>query len=150
MFNNLSDLYQELIIDHNSQPRNFGVINDASHKAHGVNPICGDDVYVFLEIRYNSIKNISFTGNSCAICKASASIMTDKVKGKKIKDVEFIIQLFHALIVQKDITALKVDSLGKLLAFSGIRNFPMRVKCATLAWHTLCSAMKGINFIKLK
>ncbi len=145
MFDDIGDLYQELIVDHNARPHNFGVIEGVSHKAHGLNPLCGDDIKIFLKVDGKTIEDISFTGEGCAICKASASIMTDEVRGKTLKEAQELFEVFHTLIAEEDISELDVDNLGKLSAFSGVRNFPMRVKCATLAWHTMRAALENKN-----
>lgn len=137
--NDIFDLYQELIIDHSRAPKNFGRLTQKTHHAHGNNPLCGDTVDVEVLVLDNHILDIAFKGDGCAIAKASASLMTEGVKGKSIDDVLGIFAEFHAMLVaESDTTA----SLGKLAAFKGVRQFPIRVKCATLCWHTLVAALK--------
>jgi nitrogen fixation NifU-like protein len=137
------ELYQELILDHGRHPRNFGVPARANHSAEGKNPLCGDHVIVRLEYENDVVKDIGFEGSGCAISTAAASTMTEVVKGKTRAEVEAIFRKFHDLVTgNKDID---LDSLGKLAAFAGVSEFPMRVKCATLAWHTLEAAMEDKN-----
>jgi nitrogen fixation NifU-like protein len=134
------ELYQELILDHGRHPRNFRVPAHANHSAEGKNPLCGDHVVVRLEYENDVVKDIGFEGSGCAISTAAASTMTEVVKGKTRAEVEVIFHKFHDLVTgQKDID---LDSLGKLAAFAGVSEFPMRVKCATLAWHTLEAALE--------
>lgn len=134
------ELYQELILDHGRHPRNFGAPAHANHSAEGKNPLCGDHVIVRLEYENDVVKDIGFEGSGCAISTAAASTMTEVVKGKTRAEVDAIFHKFHDLVTgNKDIDP---DSLGKLAAFAGVSEFPMRVKCATLAWHTLEAAFK--------
>lgn len=138
----LTDLYQEVILDHNRAPRNFGRPADTDREAKGHNPLCGDRLTVYLKVTRNKIVAIGWEGDGCAISKASASTMSEAVKGKSRKDVEKVFQAFHALVTGKAAPAGAKD-LGKLAVFSGVSEFPMRVKCATLAWHTLQAALAG-------
>ena len=141
MFDDVSDLYQELILDHNKNPRNFGKIKHPSHDARGHNPLCGDDMHVYLRIENDLIKEIKFSGIGCAISKASASIMTEALKDKSIEKARFLFKQFHNLVAEEELGSIVEDSLGKLYVFKGVKQFPMRVKCATLAWHTLIAAL---------
>jgi nitrogen fixation NifU-like protein len=136
----LRDLYQEVILDHNRRPRNFGKPNHASHEAHGDNPLCGDKVALFLKIEGGRIADIGFQGRGCAISMASASLMTEMVKGKTIAEARKLFERFHDIVTGKEGGDESVD-LDKLEVLSGVREFPMRVKCATLSWHTLAAAM---------
>jgi nitrogen fixation NifU-like protein len=134
----LQDLYQEVILDHNRRPRNFRVIEDAP-RAEGFNPLCGDRVTVYLKVENGTIKDVSFQGAGCAISKASASLMTESVKGKTIDEVTALFERFQRMITAP--TDAPTESLGKLTVLAGVRQFPVRVKCATLAWHTLRSVV---------
>jgi nitrogen fixation NifU-like protein len=138
----LRELYQELIIDHSKRPRNFRVVEGADRKAEGFNPLCGDRVTVYLELDNGRIKNIGFQGKGCAISTASASVMTETLKGKTLAEVEGLFAIFHDLVTGKPPAGGKTPELGKLAVFSGVSEFPARVKCATLAWHTLNAALK--------
>lgn len=135
----LRELYQEVIFDHNRQPRNFHAMSDADHQADGHNPLCGDQLTVYLHIEDGVVKDVSFVGHGCAISTASASLMTEAVKGKSVEEVEALFHDFHALLTD---TPPERD-FGKLAVLSGVREFPARVKCATLAWHTLHNAIVG-------
>jgi len=138
---NLRDLYQEVILDHNKNPRNFHKMANATRVLEGQNPLCGDHYTLFLKIEKNMITDISFEGSGCAISKASASLMCAILKGKTIKEAEKLFKLFHE-VVTGDIDPIKhLAELGKLAVFSGVSEFPMRVKCATLAWHTMYAAL---------
>ncbi|MFZ1324651.1 MAG: SUF system NifU family Fe-S cluster assembly protein [Candidatus Contendobacter sp.] len=137
--NDLRDLYQEVILDHNKRPRNFRIIAEPTHKADGVNPLCGDRVSVFLDIQDGTIKDIAFQGAGCAISSASASLMTEALKGKKVADVEHLFDAFHN-VVTTDCECPK--GLGKLSVLAGVRDYPSRVKCATLAWHAVRAALE--------
>ena len=137
----LTELYQQLILDHNARPRNFGDMSSCSHRAEGVNPLCGDHIIVQLLIQDNVIQDIRFSGSGCAICKSPASLMTEYLKGKSTELAQQAFSQFRALLAG-DILDVDMDALGKLAAFSGVREFPMRVKCATLAWHTLHAALE--------
>jgi len=137
------NLYQEVILDHNKKPRNFGPLNNASHCAVGHNPLCGDHISVALNLERDCINCISFQGEACAICKASASMMTTAVKGKTIENAEILIKEFLDMATGKlDLT--KPNTIGKLAVFSGISDLPTRVKCAILPWHTLHAAFNSI------
>ncbi len=146
MSSDLRDLYQEVILDHSRRPRNAGVLAGATHQAEGYNPLCGDRFTVFLLVEDGKVRDVSFQGSGCAISTASASLMTESVKGKRIEEAEELFQRMHLLLTGnghaggKD--GGKGNSLGKLAAFSGVREFPVRVKCATLPWHTLRAALR--------
>jgi len=142
----LGDLYQEVILDHNRQPRNFGALPGANRKAEGFNPLCGDRVTVQVEMRDGVVQDIRFQGSGCAISKASASMMTESMKGRTRAQAEALFQEFHRLLTG-DAAAPDPAALGKLVVFSGVREFPIRVKCATLAWHTLRSALENAREI---
>ena len=138
----LRDLYQEMILDHYKRPRNFGVIEDAGHKAEGSNPLCGDEVTVYATVEDGRIVDISIQGQGCAISTASASLMTEAVKGRTEEEVEAIYHRFHDLVTGKEDTSpAGAPDLGKLEVLGGVQEFPVRVKCATLAWHTLRAAL---------
>jgi len=138
----LVELYQEMILDHSKAPRNFGRLDPHTHHAEGYNPLCGDQCDITLTLRDGVIDEVKFTGAGCAISTASASLMTEAVKGKPIENADVLFAKIHHLLTTDDPPA---DDLGKLQVFAGVRNFPMRVKCATLAWHTLRSALRGAN-----
>ena len=142
---NLKELYQEIILEHGKNPRNLGKTENFNKDAKGYNPLCGDKVHVFLKLNENKkIEDISFEGSGCAISMASASIMTDLVKGKEAKEVKEIVNDFLEMIKEKDeinTNLLKDDEKTKLMCLSGVKQYPMRVKCATLSWHTLISAI---------
>ncbi len=137
----LSDLYQEVILDHGRNPRNFRPMADATATAEGLNPLCGDHYHVFLKMDGDRIGDVSFQGSGCAISKASASLMSSALKGKTAAEAEDLFQRFHAMVVEGD--ASKADGLGKLAVLKGVADFPTRVKCASLAWHALHSALRG-------
>jgi nitrogen fixation NifU-like protein len=136
----LRELYQEVILDHNKRPRNFHKLEDANHRADGHNPLCGDNVSIYVLVNDGIIRDISFEGGGCAISKASASLMTSLVKGKSIDEAEKLFGMFHDLVTSSG-PIVDIDSLGKLAVFSGVREYPARVKCASLAWHTLHAAL---------
>lgn len=138
----LRELYQQVILDHNKNPRNFHEMSDATRRVDGYNPLCGDHYTVFLRLDGDTIQEVSFTGNGCAISKASASVMSSTVKGKSKEEAEGLFDTFHKLVTG-DASGLSAADLGRLAAFSGVSEFPARVKCATLAWHTLKSALEG-------
>jgi nitrogen fixation NifU-like protein len=138
----LRDLYQEIILDHNKNPRNYRELPNATRKVDGYNPLCGDHYTVFLELDGETIKDIGFTGSGCAISKASASVMSTTVKGKTREEAERYFDTFHRLVTG-DSTGLSTEELGRLAAFSGVSEFPARVKCASLAWHTLRTALEN-------
>jgi nitrogen fixation protein NifU and related proteins len=143
----LRELYQELIIDHSKRPRNFRVLEGADRKAEGFNPLCGDQVTVYLELDNGRIKNIGFQGKGCAISTASTSVMTETLKGKTLAEAEALFEIFHGLVTGKPPAGGKAPELGKLAVFSGVSEFPARVKCATLAWHTLNAALKDTGAV---
>jgi nitrogen fixation NifU-like protein len=137
----LRELYQEVILDHNKRPRNFGALSEANRHAEGHNPLCGDHITVHLDVEGGVIKGVSFEGAGCAISRASASLMTDAVKGKPVAEAERLFDEFHHMVtsgVDEQVEA----ALGKLAVFCGVREFPSRVKCASLAWHTLHAALE--------
>ena len=136
----LRDLYQEVIFDHYKKPRNCHALADANHVAHGHNRLCGDKLTVYLQVEGDVIKDLSFEGTGCAISTASASLMTDALKGKKIGEAEQLFEQFHHMVTDDDVEP--EPALGKLEVLAGVREFPARVKCATLAWHTLQAALK--------
>ncbi len=138
MNDELQDLYQEVILDHNKRPRNFRVL-DGGRQAEGYNPLCGDRFTVYLQIDNGLIKDVSFQGSGCAISKASASLMTESVKGKSIEEAKATFDEFQKMLTGP--TDAPTDNLGKLTVLAGVRQFPVRVKCASLAWHTLKSAV---------
>ena len=138
----LRELYQQVILDHNKNPRNYREMLSASRKVEGYNPLCGDHYTVFLDLDGGIIRDVSFTGNGCAISKASASVMSSTVKGKTTEEAYRLFEVFHRLVTG-DQGGLSANELGRLAAFSGVSEFPARVKCATLAWHTLNTALKG-------
>jgi nitrogen fixation NifU-like protein len=138
----LRELYQQVILDHNRNPRNFKELADANRKVDGYNPLCGDHYTLFLRLDGDTIRDVSFTGNGCAISKASASVMSSSVKGKNKAEAEKMFDTFHKLVMGED-AGLSEAELGRLAAFSGVSEFPARVKCATLAWHTLRTALES-------
>lgn len=138
----LKDLYQEVILDHNKAPRNFGTLPDANRSAIGHNPLCGDQMTLYVHVGENgTIESIAFQGKGCAIFKASASLMTESVKGKSEASALELFHKFHEVLTGPPDQQADMKSMGKLAVFSGVREFPARVKCATLAWHTLESAL---------
>lgn len=139
----LRELYQEVIFDHNRRPRNFGRLADANRVAEGHNPLCGDNLKLYLKVENGVVTDVAFEGSGCAISTASASLMTEAVKGKPVAEAERLFQSFHAVLVDADDFA-RAD-LGKLEVLAGVKEFPARVKCATLAWHTLHNALAGAS-----
>ena len=139
----LTDLYQEVILDHNRSPRNFGTVVGATHSGIGHNPLCGDQLMLYVKVEQGVIREIGFQGKGCAISKASASLMTEAVKGRTTEEAEALFARFHDLLTGPPDVRADAKSFGKLAVFSGVREFPVRVKCATLAWHTLRSALAG-------
>lgn len=137
---NLTDLYQETILDHSKRPRNKCELQEATHSAEGYNPLCGDRLSLQLKIENGRVAEAGFQGLGCAISTASASLMTDAIKGKTLDEAEHAFEKFHELLTGNKPPAA---DLGKLAVFSGVREYPMRVKCATLAWHTLHAALSG-------
>jgi nitrogen fixation NifU-like protein len=141
--NDLRDLYQEVILDHNKRPRNFGPLPSANHEADGYNPLCGDRVRIYVALEDDRITDIHFEGEGCAISTASASLMTDALKGKTLDEVQSLYEDFHDLLTgDPSVAAQAGPELGKLAVMEGVREYPMRVKCATLAWHTLQAALE--------
>ncbi len=140
--NDLQDLYQELILDHNRSPRNHRCIDDADRKAAGYNPLCGDRVTVYLSLNDDIVEDISFEGSGCAISTAAASLMTQAIKGKRVDEADALFKKFRCMVMDdSEYDEDKGPALGKLLALEGVKQFPARVKCATLVWHTLKAAL---------
>jgi nitrogen fixation protein NifU and related proteins len=139
----LRDLYQEVILEHSKTPRNYRELQPSDHKAEGYNPLCGDRFTVYLQMDGDSIRDIAFQGSGCAISKSSASMMTQAVKGKTRAEAEELFKHFHDVVTGHNEPNGNKAELGKLAVFSGVSEFPMRVKCATLAWHTLQAALAG-------
>ncbi len=139
----LNDLYQEVILEHNKNPRNFHEIPDANYRADGHNPLCGDQLKVFLRVDGDVIADVSFTGSGCAISKASASMMTQALKGKTREEAETLFDEFHRMVTGKLDIETDENVLGKLRIFAGVLEFPARVKCASLSWHTVHAALHG-------
>ena len=139
----LRDLYQQTILDHTRKPRNKHEMLDATSSADGHNPLCGDKIKLFLKISNGVIEDISFTGSGCAISTASASMMTEALKGKTLTEAQPLFERFHAMLTSPMDHEPDIESLDKLAVFSGVREFPVRVKCATLPWHTLQAAIKN-------
>lgn len=137
----LSDLYQEVILDHNKNPRNFREIENASHRADGHNPLCGDQLKVFMAVEGGIVKDVAFTGSGCAISKASASMMTQSLKGKTKSEAETLFDEFHRMVTGRLDIESEENHLGKLKIFAGVLEFPARVKCASLSWHTAHAAL---------
>jgi nitrogen fixation NifU-like protein len=135
----LTDLYQEVILDHNKRPRNFKALDHPSHTAEGYNPLCGDRLQLYLEVKDGIVTDVGFEGSGCAISKASASLMTDSIKGRPVDEVRALFTRFHRMVTTPP--DAEVEDLGKLSVLSGVREFPVRVKCASLAWHTLKAAL---------
>jgi len=139
----LRDLYQQVILDHNKSPRNFRLMANATQHAEGYNPLCGDRLDVYLIIKNGIVEDISFKGEGCAISKASASLMTSLLKGKTKQEAENLFTKFHDLVTGKLGDNPEIDELGKLAVFAGVQEFPVRVKCASLAWHTMMNALQS-------
>ena len=139
----LRDLYQEVILDHSRRPRNFGEPAGANRRAEGYNPLCGDRETIFIRLEDDRLKDVGFQGAGCAISTASASMMTEALKGRTRQEAEALFERFHQLITGADARGPGSPELGKLAVFSGVREFPVRVKCATLPWHTLRAALSG-------
>ena len=142
MSEDLSDLYQAIILDHNKRPRHYGALVDATHRAEGYNPLCGDKIEVFIQLSGDQIKAIQFECASCAICKASASIMAEALVGQSIAVCDSI-QESVSRILKTNTESVNLDAQGEIAALSGVRNFPARIKCATLPWHTYQAALHG-------
>ena len=141
MINELDELYRQVILDHNKNPRNFGDLDPHTHDAKGHNPLCGDRIELFLDVHDGVIKDIKFKADGCAISKASASIMTTVLKGKTVEEADKLFDEFRLLVPEDSEEEPDTDKLGKLAVFSGVREFPTRVKCASLSWHTLKTAL---------
>jgi nitrogen fixation protein NifU and related proteins len=137
----LKELYKQVILDHNKAPRNFRKIENPSKFAEGYNPLCGDKINIYVNFDNENISDISFQGSGCAISKASASLMTSMLKGKTRKEAEELFNRFHDLVTDKLGDNPDIEDLGKLAVFAGVRDFPVRVKCASLAWHTMMNAL---------
>ncbi len=137
------ELYQDIILDHNRSPRNFGRLEDATHVLDGRNPLCGDHYTIYLKVEDGIITDVHFEGSGCAISKASASVMTTSVKGKRIEEADRLFKVFHEIVTGEADFEETFDSVGKLAAFGGVADFPVRVKCASLAWHTMHNALHG-------
>ena len=135
----LSELYQEVILDHNKRPRNFRIIEQPSHQAEGYNPLCGDRLNLFVTVENGLIADMAFQGSGCAISKASASLMTDALKGQTVEAAGALFERFHRMVTTPPDQS--VEDMGKLSVLAGVREFPVRVKCASLAWHTLKAAL---------
>jgi nitrogen fixation NifU-like protein len=138
----ISELYQEVILDHNQRPRNFRALEGAARRAEGHNPLCGDRLTLFVDLKEGRVTEIGFVGSGCAISKASASMMTEAIKGRTPGEAEALFQAFHGLVTGDGTVQADDPRLGKLVVFAGVRDYPIRVKCATLAWHTLRAALE--------
>ena len=143
MSSELRELYQEVILDHSKRPRNFRELPAATGRAEGYNPLCGDRATVYVELEGDRVKDVSFKGAGCSISTASASMMTESVKGKSEAEARELFRRFHDLVTGKSSPQDDSAALGKLAVFAGVRDYPVRVKCATLAWHTLRAALEG-------
>ena len=141
----LNDLYQDTILEHNKNPRNFRAIEDADQEADGNNPLCGDALRVYVKVDGDTVTDVSFKGSGCAISKASASMMTQTVKGKTRDEAEKLFEEFHSMVTGGLDVETQENHLGKLKIFAGVLEFPARVKCASLSWHTLNAALRGEN-----
>jgi nitrogen fixation protein NifU and related proteins len=137
----LSELYQQVILDHNKKPRNFRKLETASHYAEGYNPLCGDQLTIYLNLEDDRVTDVGFEGSGCAISKASASMMTQAVKGKSKEQAETLFKEFHSMVTGELDEENEENTLGNLKIFAGVREFPVRVKCATLPWHTMHAAL---------
>ena len=137
----LSELYQQVILDHNKKPRNFRKLEHANHSAEGYNPLCGDHLTVYLALEGEQVKEVAFEGSGCAISKAAASMMTQAVKGKSREQAEALFGEFHSMVMGELDEENEANQLGNLKIFAGVRDFPVRVKCATLPWHTMHAAL---------
>ena len=140
----LSELYQQVILDHNKKPRNFKKLEQADRQQEGYNPLCGDQIMLYLEMDGEVIKDIGFQGQGCAISKASASMMTQAVKGKTKQEAEALFDEFHRMVKGELNPETDPNHLGRLAIFAGVREFPARVKCASLSWHTVRAALEGV------
>jgi nitrogen fixation NifU-like protein len=138
----LRQLYQETILDHGRRPRNFGAMDDATHQADGYNPLCGDKVHLYLKVNDGVVEELKFEGQGCAISTSSASLMTEALKGRSVQEARDLFARVHAMLTGKQLDD-EAAKLGKLAVFEGVKKYPLRVKCATLAWHTLENALAG-------
>lgn len=144
MFFDLKDLYQQVIVDHNKHPRNFREIEHASHDAEGYNPLCGDQLHVYLQVDENMmVQDMSFKGSGCAISIASASLMSEQMQGKTVDEVRTLFKAFHGMVTSDITEEQDFSHLNKLAALAGVREFPSRIKCASLCWHTVQAALSG-------
>jgi nitrogen fixation NifU-like protein len=143
----LSELYQQVILDHNKKPRNFRKLETANRNAEGYNPLCGDQLTVYMQVEDDLVKDISFEGSGCAISKASASMMTQSIKGKSKQEAEALFNEFHRLVTGELDEETEPHQLGRLTIFSGVREFPARVKCASLSWHTMHAALNNQDLV---
>ena len=143
----LSELYQQVILDHNKKPRNFCKLETANHSAEGYNPLCGDQLTVYLNVENDAVKEVSFEGSGCAISKAAASMMTQAVKGKGKQEAEALFTAFHRMVTGENYENNAAETLGNLQIFEGVREFPVRVKCATLPWHTMHAALNNEELV---
>jgi nitrogen fixation NifU-like protein len=141
---NIKHLYQEVILDHNKKPRNFGALDNPSHKAEGLNPLCGDHIFLTLRVLGDKVEAVAFQGEGCAICKASTSMMTTSVKGKTVEEAETLVQEFRDMATGKLDVQKQPNHLGRLTVFKGVKDLPSIVKCAILPWHTLHAAFNSM------
>lgn len=139
----LSELYQQVILDHNKKPRNFRKLENANHSAEGFNPLCGDHLTIYVNLAGDAVQEIAFEGSGCAISKAAASMMTQAVKGKSKEQAEELFREFHSMVTGDLDEETQENGLGNLKIFAGVRDFPVRVKCATLPWHTMHAALNN-------
>jgi len=139
----LNDLYQQVILDHNKRPRNYKKLENATNESEGFNPLCGDRIHIYVQLDGDTVQDISFEGSGCAISKASASMLTETVKGKSRSEIQELFEKVHNMLTAPLQVEVDTNGLGKLAVFSGVREFPVRVKCATLAWHTLNASLQG-------
>jgi nitrogen fixation NifU-like protein len=142
MLDQIRDLYQEVVFDHNRNPRNFRVMEDATRTIDGFNPLCGDRITLYVKLKDGIIEDVSFQGSGCAISTASASLMTEIVRGQTEAEAEHLFELFHRITTGKNGDDINLEEIGKLAVLAGVRSYPARVKCATLAWHSLQAALK--------
>lgn len=143
----LSELYQQVILDHNKKPRNFRKLENANHTAEGYNPLCGDQLTIYVSLDNDAVQEIAFVGSGCAISKAAASMMTQAVKGKTKEQAEELFKEFHSMVTGELDEETEENSLGNLKIFAGVRDFPVRVKCATLPWHTMQAALNNEELV---
>jgi nitrogen fixation NifU-like protein len=143
----LSELYQQVILDHNKKPRNFRKLDAANRHAEGHNPLCGDQLTVYMQVEGDVVQDISFEGSGCAISKASASMMTQSIKGKSRQEAEILFNEFHRMVTGELDQETEPHNLGRLTIFSGVREFPARVKCASLSWHTMHAALNNQEIV---